>query len=157
MTDAVRLLAAEMTGGSHSASGSKKSLKTLQQTQKQALFRLTNHILGIVTFSTEENIKTPLGWWSFPFCYIAKMATIEEEKCPVFHIQLFDHALSTPPMFYCHNCQCECTYALKMSSVSMEELTQAKVVVGRWSGWKDGLTKPFRKNETKKNMTTIFL
>ncbi len=31
-----------------------------------------------------------IGWWSRPFRYVAKMATIEGEKWPAFHTQLSD-------------------------------------------------------------------
>lgn len=66
-------------------------------------YDLTSHLYGTafttvpVTVFSEAAIFTSskIGWWSFPFCYVAKMVTTEREKCPAFHTELFDH-LGTP-------------------------------------------------------------
>ncbi len=80
-----------------------------------------------VAIATAEALSAAIfiGWWSLPFSYIAKMATIEGETCPAFHTQLLT-VMTTPSGYskctaFCRNCQCEHTYGLKIASVSMEE------------------------------------
>ncbi len=48
------------------------------------------NIIAAVATTAASCAAIFIGWWSFSFHYVAKMATIEDERCPAFHTQLFD-------------------------------------------------------------------
>ena len=76
--------------------------------------------------SSSAAIKTSLiqGWWSLPFRYVAKMATIECEKCPLFHTQFFDrfeyNIWISQCTAFCHIVSVNALRALKVLHLSIE-------------------------------------
>lgn len=62
--------------------------------------------------------------WCFHFHFVAKTVTTEGEKCPAFHpLLLVLSTLGIQCTVFCHTCNCDHTYALKIAGVSEKNRT----------------------------------
>ena len=100
------------------------------------MYNLNLYSLLFHRFLAHHFHKFEIGWCPHPFCYVAKMATVEGEKCQVYKKQRFDYfeyniwVLGSA----LHFAVLEHTFALKIASVSTEvcELRHSICMIPLW-------------------------